>query len=60
MANDTLKNRVRFSTTLEPDVNEQLKQMSRETLIPISKLVNIAITNLLKEGINVSPKSITR
>lgn len=56
MPNDTLKNRVRFSTTLEPEVSEGLKKMSRETLIPISKLVNIAITKLLEEGTNVSPK----
>lgn len=56
MAKDTLKSRVRFSTTLEPEVNDRLKELSRETLIPISKLVSIAITKLLDEGINVSPK----
>lgn len=56
MSNDTLKNRVRFSTTLEPEVRERLKEMSRETLIPISKLVSIAITKMLEEGINISPK----
>lgn len=60
MAKDTLKNRIRFSTTLTPESNEKLKELSKETLIPISKLVDIAISNLAEKGINVSPKSITR
>lgn len=53
---DTLKNRVRFCTTLKPETHEQLKELSRETLIPISKLVDMAITKMLNEGTNVSPK----
>lgn len=53
---DTLKNRIRFCTTLNPETHERLKELSKETLIPISKLVDMAINRLLKEGINVSPK----
>lgn len=51
MPKGELKNRVRFSTTLDKDVNEKLKALSRETMIPISKLIDTAILNLLKDGI---------
>lgn len=56
MSKDTLKNRIRFCTTLKPETHEGLKELSRETQIPISKLVDTAITKLLNEGIHVSPK----
>lgn len=52
MAQGELKNRVRFSTTLDKAVADRLKQLSKDTMIPISKLMDIAITNLLKDGIN--------
>lgn len=52
MPNGELKNRVRFSTTLDKGVADKLKEMSKETMIPISKLVDIAILGLLKTGIN--------
>lgn len=56
MSKDTLKSRVRFCTTLKPETHEQLKEMSRETLIPISKLVDMAIVDLLEKRTSVSPK----
>ena len=37
MATDTLKNRVRISTTLKPETNNLLKEFSRKTQVPISK-----------------------
>lgn len=43
MASDTLKNRIRISTTLTPQTNELLKQYSNKTDIPISKIIEKAI-----------------
>ena len=52
MNSNQLKTRVRFSTTIDKDVNEKLKALSRETMIPISKLIDLAILSLIKNGIN--------
>lgn len=49
---DTLKNRIRFSTTLDKEVNEKLKEFSRQKMVPISKLMDIAIMRLIERGIN--------
>lgn len=46
---DTLKNRERFSTTLEKDVVQKLKEHSKKTMIPISKIVNQAIIEYIKK-----------
>jgi hypothetical protein len=43
MPKDELKNRVRFSTTLDKETEKQLKEFSKATLIPISKIVDNAI-----------------
>lgn len=51
MAQGELKNRVRFSTTIDKEVAGKLKSYSAKTMIPVSKLIDIAITNLLKDGI---------
>lgn len=48
MANDTLKNRVRISTTLTPQTNELLKEFSQKTDIPISKIIEKAILEYIK------------
>ena len=48
MANDTLKNRVRISTTLTPQTNELLKQFSQKTQVPISKIIEKAILEYIK------------
>ena len=45
---DTLKNRERFSTTLDKDVAKKLKMYSSETLIPISKIIDNAIIEFLQ------------
>ncbi len=43
MSKDGLKNRIRFSTTLDKDVERKLKDYSKQTLIPISKIVDNAL-----------------
>ena len=43
MVKDSLKNRVRFSSTLSPDVDKALKDYSQKTMIPISKILDMAI-----------------
>lgn len=55
MCQDTLKNRIRFSTTLSKESNEKLKEFSHQTMIPISKLMDIAISRLIENG--VEPKN---
>lgn len=47
MPKDELKNRVRFSTTLDKEVERKLKDFSRQTMIPISKIVDSAISEFL-------------
>lgn len=53
MSKDKLKNRVRFSTTLDKEVESKLKEYSKQTSIPISKLSDKAFS-LLFESINIS------
>lgn len=50
MANDTLKNKVRFSSTLTPEVDKMLKDYSKETMIPISKILEVAIVKYISES----------
>lgn len=45
----TLKNRDRFSSTVDKDLLFRLKKLSKETRIPISKLLDEAIADLLKK-----------
>lgn len=44
-----LKNRVRFSSTLDKDLNNQLKDLSDKTRINISKLLDEAIQDLINK-----------
>lgn len=53
MPKDELKNRVRFSTTLDKEVERKLKDYSKQTTIPISKLSDKAFS-LLIEAANKS------
>lgn len=50
MANDTLKNKVRFSSTLTPEVDKMLKDYSKQTMIPISKILESAVTKYIAEN----------
>lgn len=43
MPKDELKNRVRFSTTLDKEVEKKLKDYANKTMIPISKIIDNAI-----------------
>lgn len=50
MANDTLKNKVRFSSTLPPEVDKTLKDYSKESMIPISKILETAIVEYIERN----------
>ena len=50
MAKDSLKNRVRFSSTLSPDVDKVLKDYSQKTMIPISKILDSAIMEYISKN----------
>lgn len=49
MPKDELKNRVRFSTTLDKEVERKLKDYSRQTMIPISKIADSAISEYIEK-----------
>ena len=51
MSNNDLKNRVRFSTTLDKEVAKKLKEYSRNTMIPISKIIDKAILAYVENSI---------
>lgn len=44
-----LTNRVRISNAVDKDLYEELKKISDETMIPISKLLDKAIKLLIEE-----------
>ena len=44
---DTLKNRLRFSTTLAPEVKDRLDAFSKETDIPVSRIIERAVNEYL-------------
>ncbi|CZR82701.1 TPA: ribbon-helix-helix domain-containing protein [Clostridioides difficile] len=44
-----LKNRARFSTSTKIELFEKLKNLSEQTRIPISKLIDEALEDLFKK-----------
>ena len=48
MPKDELKHRVRFSTTLDKEVERKLKEYSKQTMIPISRLADKAFIMLME------------
>ena len=52
---DRLKNRVRFSTTLDKKTVELLKEYSNETMIPSSKIVDVAIREYIEKRGQATP-----
>lgn len=52
MPSGQLKNRVHFSTSIDKELDKRLKEFSKETMIPVSRLIDKAIINLLNGGIN--------
>lgn len=49
MSNDTLKNRVRISTTLKPETHKLLKEFSSKTQVPISKIIENAVIKYISD-----------
>ena len=45
---DRLKNRIRFSTTVDKKTIEALKEYSNQTMIPISKIIDVAVQEYIK------------
>lgn len=52
MSKEELKNRVRFSTTLDKETEKKLKDFSQLTLVPISKIVDKAILEYISNHCN--------
>lgn len=52
MARDSLKNKVRFSSTLTPEVDKMLKEYSKESMIPISKIIEKALIEYINNQKN--------
>lgn len=49
MQNDTLKNRVRISTTLSLETQKMLQDYSEKTLVNMSKIIDAAIIEYIKK-----------
>jgi len=49
MNNRGLKTRVPISSTIDKKLNKELRQLSEDTRIPISKLLDEAIKDLIKK-----------
>ena len=47
---DTLKSRVRFSTTLSPEIKVRLDKFSKDTDIPVSRLIERAVNEYLDKN----------
>ena len=47
--NKDLKNRVRFSTSMDIELSKKLEELSKQTRIPKSKLVDEAIEMLVNK-----------
>lgn len=46
---DRLKNRVRFSTTLDKKTVQALKEYSNSSMIPVSKLIDVAVHEYMEK-----------
>lgn len=49
MAKKVLKNRTQFTSTLKNELLEELRQLSDDTSIPISKLLDMAVEGVIAE-----------
>lgn len=50
MARPDVKNREVFTNTLKPELLQALRQLSKRTRIPMSLLLDEAVTDLLKKN----------
>ncbi|MBY7009575.1 ribbon-helix-helix domain-containing protein [Clostridium botulinum] len=48
-SNNDLKNRQRYTSSFDTELLKKLKDLSKETMIPLSKLLDKGIELLLKE-----------
>lgn len=51
-----LKNKVRFSSTLDKDINEKLKQYSQVSGVPVSRIIHFALQEYLDKVAKNSSK----
>ena len=49
MANDTLKNRIRISTTLFPETKQKLNDFHKQTQIPIATIIENSILEYISK-----------
>ena len=49
MSENNLKNRVRFSTTLSVETEKKLKEYSKQSMIPISKIIDSAVNEYISK-----------
>lgn len=49
MSKDTLKNRVRFSSTLSLEADKKLKEFCKSSMIPISRVIELAVLEYIKK-----------
>lgn len=49
MSKDTLKNRIRFSSTLSFETDKKLKEFSQKTMIPVSRIIESAIVDYISK-----------
>lgn len=55
----SLKNRIRIGSAINKDLYNNLKKLSKQTRIPISKLLDEAIKDLLEKHKNLANSSPT-
>lgn len=48
MGKKDLKHRTQYTSTLRNELYEELQRMSRETQVPISRLIDVAVGNFLE------------
>lgn len=57
----SLVNRVRFGTSIDKNLHEKLSQLTKDTRIPVSKLIDEALTDLLeKHGVKLNVEGVVK
>jgi len=51
-----LKNRIKVGTAIDKDLHEKLKLLSKKSRIPMSKLLDEALNDLIKKHANLTKK----
>ena len=50
--NEGLTNRCRLTVSVDKELIAKLKDYSKKTMVPVSRLLDVAIKRLLDQGIN--------